>query len=71
MKKSVKQNPTSTRSRSRYLTREQAESILKLLESEGLPEHDLPFKLYFNDKLVASASQPTQLNNDKTKQHEQ
>jgi len=54
MKKSSKPNSALTRSRSRYLTSEQAAAILELLESEGLPEHDSPFKLYFNGKLIAS-----------------
>jgi len=60
MKKSLKTNPTSIRSR-KYLSREQAAAILELLESNELPEHDSPFKLYFNGKLIGSAN-PTKSN---------
>jgi hypothetical protein len=69
MKKQTKPNPASTISR-RYLSREQAAIILELLESEGLPEHDSPFKLYFNGKLVASASQPNQITTNNIKDNE-
>ncbi|QKJ32468.1 hypothetical protein HQ865_22780 [Mucilaginibacter mali] len=41
--------------RPRYLTPEQAKAILDFLERPELPEHDSPFKLYFNGRLIASA----------------
>lgn len=64
MKKSSKPNSTATKRKSRYLTREQAESILNFLNREELPEHDSPFKIYFNDKLIGSANPPTAITND-------
>ncbi len=70
MKKSSNPNNVSTRSRSLYLTREQAEFILKVLEGEELPEHDSPFKLYFNGKLIGSANPNYQTENTNNTQDE-
>lgn len=51
----MKRQPNTKRRSSKYLTREQAKAILDFLESPELPEHDSPFKLYLDGKLIASA----------------
>ena len=44
--------------------------LLKALSGEEMPEHDSPFKLYLNDKLIASASPPNQIENAKINDNE-
>lgn len=58
MKKQPKYNPASIKSIAHKIISEQKDALpnlLKALSSDGLPEDDSPFKLYFNGKLIGSA----------------
>jgi hypothetical protein len=58
MKKQLKNRPASIKSMARAIMRKNKDALpdlLKALAGEGLPEHDSPFKLYFDGKLVGSA----------------
>lgn len=70
MKKSPKCNPASIKASSRTSAADLIGLLKSIANDEALPEHDSPFKLYFNGKLIASASERNLTKNKTQTDHE-
>jgi hypothetical protein len=64
MKKSLKPNLASIKANCRTSAADLIGLLKSITDDEGVPEHDSPFKLYFNGKLIAS---PSEMNLTKNK----
>jgi hypothetical protein len=65
-----KQNPASIKANCRTSAADLIGLLKSIADDEVPPGHNSPFKLYFNGKLIASASEINLIKNNKPTNHE-